>query len=165
MGIISVAVIFVEALALIGHIGGASKRPFNSCDVGTSAITIARAASYGSRILQQCMEQTVMKYKLPSSVVQKGLRAVCIYLRFCYHKYKPLMDTERKKFEYRMHTCVANLTAMSLEKFTEDISDEVAMAARGFLLEGRECIYENDLTPDSIEIALQCVRWLRSAVF
>ncbi|XP_077516537.1 uncharacterized protein LOC144126343 [Amblyomma americanum] len=187
------------------------KGKFQVCEGEYSVITAGKAAKCGSRILQQCMAYTVMRYGLSTSVCQRGFKTICVYIRLCFHKRlptqlsppsvdlrtpptstlqkrhpAPVMSTARRATlrkvftHYKSRQQGTDIKSGTLRAFSRYKSDGCATGhqrhvfgyetkdlqdATGFLIDGRKCLLENNLIPESIDVALQCVRWRRTSVF
>ncbi|XP_077512646.1 uncharacterized protein LOC144123759 [Amblyomma americanum] len=64
-----------------------------------------------------------------------------------------------------MTECAVKNTLMALNRFTTNFTEKDLQGAAGFLIDGRKCLIQFNLIPQEIDVALQCIRWLRSAVF
>ncbi|XP_075722613.1 uncharacterized protein LOC142765458 [Rhipicephalus microplus] len=161
----SLAVIFAVWCSCCCTPAMSSGEKFDVCEGNYTVITAAKAAKYGSKILQHCMTYTVMRYGLPTNLCQRGLKAVCAFLRFCYNNFEDIKAKNRKHYNEGMTECVVKNTIMALSKLSSSYRGKDLQDAMGLLIDGRKCLLRNNLIPDSIDVALQCVRWLRTVIF
>ncbi|XP_049518716.1 uncharacterized protein LOC119440972 [Dermacentor silvarum] len=121
----------------------------------SAVITAGKAAKLGSKILQHCMTYTVMRYGLPPNLCQRGLKAICTYIRFCFKKYAEMRAKNKKQYSEIMTDCVVKNTIMALSRFSSSYRGKDLQDAMGLLIDGRKCLLKNNLIPDTVDVALQ----------
>ncbi|XP_077552694.1 uncharacterized protein LOC144167228 [Haemaphysalis longicornis] len=159
--------VVILAVVCRGLAGGKAPKneSFEVCGGDTSVITTGKAAKFGSRMIQTCTPYTVLRYGLPTKVLQKVLTKVCAYIHLCYHKHQPLKKQNKKHYCEVVVNCAKKLTIVAMKRFTEGFPENEIRGAEGLLIDGTKCLTDHNLLPDSPDVSLQCIRFVRSTFF
>ncbi|XP_077513598.1 uncharacterized protein LOC144124659 [Amblyomma americanum] len=117
-------------------------------------------------MVDKCFLIIGSKYKYPPSMFQRGAIKMCLIFRFCYHKYKPVLNTRGvEAYGEAVYSCIGRLGPLFTVQLNPDFVEAGAVNATGMFIDAVDCVSKNRIFTDDVAVSLALMKWILKTLF